>query len=52
VIKAGEFIPESQKWLHTGENLSKLNRALDWAKENKPCDNFEQFSQEFEKCNK
>lgn len=52
VIKAGEFIPESQKWLHTGDNLSKLNRALEWAKEHEPCDNFEQFAQEVEKCSK
>lgn len=31
VIKSGEFIPDSQKWLKEGDNMNKLDRALEAA---------------------
>ena len=40
IIKTGEFIPDSEKWLHSGDNLTKLDRALSWVIKNKPKDNF------------
>jgi len=43
IIKAGEFIPDSEKWLYQGNNLSKLEKALKWAEKNAPKDNFDQL---------
>lgn len=48
VIKIGKFIPDSEKWLYQGDNLSSLEKALDWAKKNGPIDNFEQLTQSIE----
>lgn len=31
----------SEKWLHSDENLKKIDKALKWAEENKPKDNFD-----------
>lgn len=31
VIRTGEFIPDSQKWLKEGDNMNKLDKALDVA---------------------
>ncbi len=45
IIKAGKFIPASEKWLHHGDGMAKLEKALDWAAKNKPKDNFDQFIQ-------
>ena len=45
IIKSGEFIPDSEKWLHQDDNLPKLEKALKWAEKNKPSDNFEQLLQ-------
>ena len=36
IIKTGEFIPDSEKWLYSGDNLDKLDKALSWAKNNQP----------------
>lgn len=44
IIKSGEFIPDSEKWLYEANNIAKLEKALDWAKKNKPVDNFEQLA--------
>jgi hypothetical protein len=43
-IKTGNFIPDSERWLHQGDNLKKLNEAITWA-ENTPrnSDNFEEI---------
>ncbi len=46
VIKSGEFIPDAEKWLHQGDNMAKLERALDWADKNDPIDNFDQLTKE------
>jgi hypothetical protein len=43
VIKAGQFIPESEKWLYKKENIEKIERALSWAKAHKAQDNFEEI---------
>ena len=42
IIKSGTFIPDSEKWLHEKKHLTKLEKTLDWANENKPSDNFDQ----------
>jgi hypothetical protein len=49
VIKAGEFIPHSEKWLHKGDNLHKLEKALEWAEKNEPKNNFEQMIKRMKK---
>jgi len=36
VIKLGDFIPDSEQWLHTKEVRGKLRRAIRWAEENPP----------------
>ena len=45
VIKAGKFIPDSEKWLHHGKSMAKLEKALDWAEKHKPKDNFDELAQ-------
>lgn len=47
VIKTGTFVPDSEKWLHQGKHLAKLEKALDWAEKNPPADNFDQMAQGF-----
>lgn len=46
VIKAGEFVPESEKWLHQSEHLNKLEKALAWTEKHKPKDNFAKLAKE------
>lgn len=41
IIKTGAFIPDSEKWLYTEGNLTKLDKALEWAEKNKSHDNLE-----------
>lgn len=41
IIKCGEFVPDSEKWLYRGDNLSKMEEALEWAAKNKPSTDFE-----------
>ena len=33
-LKMGEFVPDSERWLHRPEDKAKLDRALEWAAEN------------------
>lgn len=40
IIKSGEFIPDSEKWLHRTQDTAKLKKALEWAEKNEPKDNF------------
>lgn len=35
-LKMGEFVPDSEAWLHRPEAKAKLDRALQWAQENAP----------------
>ena len=44
IIKTGEFIPDSEKWLYQGNSISKLEKALDWSEKNPPIDNFNEFA--------
>ncbi len=48
LIKAGKFIPDSEKWLHEKRDLTSLDRALAWAEKNEPQDNFEQVIKKIE----
>ena len=43
MIKLDEFIPSPEAWLHKNDNLSKLEKALEWTEKNKPKDNFNQL---------
>jgi hypothetical protein len=36
VIKLGEFIPESERWLHTPEAKAKIDEGLAWIRQNPP----------------
>jgi hypothetical protein len=47
VIRTGDFVPDSEQWLHEKSHKAKLERALVWAAQNKPSDNWEEFSQDF-----
>ena len=48
IIKSGKFIPDSEKWLHQAPHLGKVDKALEWAKNNPPIDNFVQFVKDIE----
>ena len=43
IIKAGEFVPTSEKWLYKNNNMQKLEKAIVWAENNKPVENFAKF---------
>ena len=51
IIKCGEFVPDSEKWLYQGNNLAKIEKAIDWAVKNKPADNFDEIIQGIENGN-
>ena len=48
VVKLGEFIPDSEKWLHRSEVSEDLDEAIAWAEKNPPkpsnLDDFEKIS--------
>ena len=48
VIKKGEFIADSEKWLYQADNLDKLDKALSWAENNKPNENLEEIANKVE----
>lgn len=48
IIKAGVFIPDTEKWLYQKNNLKKLENALQWAESNKPVDNFDELAKRIE----
>ena len=48
IIKSGEFITDTEKWLYQNNHLSKLEKALEWAEKNKPTDNFEALAKGIE----
>lgn len=35
-LTMGEFVPDSERWLHEPEARAQLDRALKWAEENTP----------------
>lgn len=41
-IKAGTFIPDSENWLYRNGNETKVDKALEWAENNKAKDNFDE----------
>lgn len=43
VIKSGEFVPDSERWLHFGDGSDRLEKALAWAESHAPKDNFDAF---------
>lgn len=49
IIKAGVFIPDSEKWLYKDGNLEKLERALKWAETHPAVDNFDEVMEKLEK---
>ncbi len=51
IIKCGEFVPDSERWLYQGNNLAKIEKAIDWAEKNKPDDNFDEIIQGIENGN-
>jgi hypothetical protein len=36
VVKVGEFIPDSERWLHEPETKAKIDRAIAWAESHPP----------------
>lgn len=48
LIKKGAFIADSEKWLYQADNLTKLDKALSWAENNKPNNNFEEIAKKIE----
>jgi hypothetical protein len=51
IIKSGEFIPDSEKWLFQDNNLSKLEKALEWTAKNPPKDNLNTAIKKLDKKN-
>lgn len=49
IIKSGTFIPDSEKWLHRTQDMSKLEKALAWTEKNEPKDNFNILVKKLEK---
>lgn len=43
IIRKGQFIPDSEKWLYEEGVLQQLNRALAWNEKHPPKDNLDQF---------
>lgn len=52
VIKTGIFVPDTEKWLYQSNNLSKLEKALEWAENNEPFDNFDKIAPQLTDFNK
>jgi hypothetical protein len=36
MIKAGEFVPDNERWLHEPEVKARLDRAIAWAESTEP----------------
>jgi hypothetical protein len=39
VVKIGQFIPDSERWLHEPDTIAKLDEAIAWAEATLPSDN-------------
>lgn len=50
LIKRGKFIPNNERWLYEGDNLERLEKALEWATTHERQDNFEEIMTKFEKA--
>lgn len=42
------ILPDTEKWLHEPEHMEKLDSALEWAKKNKPKNNFKKLIDRFD----
>lgn len=42
-IKTGLFIPDNERWLHQGDNLERVNKAIAEAKSCPRSDNYEEI---------
>ena len=38
IVKLGEFVPDSERWLHTPQVQVDLNAAVAWAEEHPPAE--------------
>ena len=44
IVKLGQFIPNSERWLYVPDVQTEINEAISWVEENSPKDtNFEQL---------
>ncbi len=50
IIKTGKFIPDNEKWLYEGDNLQRLEKALEWATTHERQNNFEEIITKLEKA--
>jgi hypothetical protein len=41
IVKIGQFIPDSERWLHEPETRAKLDEAVSWADSTSPLDNLD-----------
>lgn len=48
IIKCGEFIPDSEKWLYQNNNAAKIDQALAQMEKSDPTDNFDKFIKDME----
>lgn len=39
IVKVGQFIPDSERWLHEPSTQRKLDEAIAWAEATSPSDN-------------
>ncbi len=39
VVKIGQFVPDSERWLHAPEAKAKLDEAIAWAEKTRLSDN-------------
>lgn len=44
IIKTGQFIPDTEQWIHEPDHLQKLDDALNWAEKNEPVNNFKELT--------
>jgi hypothetical protein len=43
IIKAGKFVSEFPTWIYENNGIQRIKKALDWAKNNPPIDNFDEI---------
>jgi hypothetical protein len=45
IIKRGQFIPDSERWLYRDNNLEKLMKGVEWSENNPRRDNFKEIEE-------
>lgn len=43
IIKSGQFIPDSERWLYSESNIKHLEKAIKWTESTPRRDNFEEI---------